>query len=480
MNIEEHVSAIESEKINTSKAAPDIALPLNTTFLPPRTSKFKKCLNPEVHNQVKLQNGPYPIALRKPAFVTELIITSDSASKAFSSLSADYKTLSGETRKLQKSHHEDGILFTINDFAKEIIIRYDKSLISTRLEITGAFIYGWGAEQLDSLTKEISAFEKAYNSFNTQKNKTTSEILEIYEEATQKKDKAEERLAQIENEIVEKNEEKSILKQEIIYFSSELEETKNELDEKARSKSSTDNYLEMAEKKLSGLNQDIEEKDSRVTDLNKNISNLKQELERLENNKNLFAESFEEYSNQGASYANTYLWISLLPITVITLIAIYLLNSGEDIWKLSHEIKTIGIKDLLLSKLPFTLLCLAVIQSMYSIAHTFILKSIAIGRDRLQLSKSQLLAREAHDSIVSELDLPKDVKYNYLISLRMQMLKAHLSKNIDDYSHDPDANLDPELRTWYSSLKDYLKGKISRSELEKGDDTNQAQKDSTH
>jgi len=110
-----------------------------------------------------------------------------------------------------------------------------------------------------------------------------------------------------------------------------------------------------------------------------------------------------------------------------------------------------------------------VIQSMYSLAHTFIVKAIAIGRDRLQLSKSQLLAREAHDAIVRDLDIPKEVKYNYLLNLRMQMLKAHLSKNIDDYSHDPDANLDPELRTWYSDLKQYIAGKISREKLERDD-----------
>lgn len=467
--IDERKLSISESLDNAIASPPDIPKTLEASILPSRTNKFKRLINSDNSASVKLLDEKYEIQLKKTAYVTEITISSETASKALDSLEFFATDSNGNKKQYPKQSLPDGVRCVFGGFLNTIEIEYNKSLLSSRLELTKINIFGWLPEDLKNLTKELDEFHEKFDKLYNEKSSLIKKIEDLYSGAIQKRDEAIEERNQLLTEIGTAQNELEEINEKTAIASDELEKVTKNLEKSNKDKSNIDNYVELASKEHSGLKEDISQKEKRIFDLDKNIGSMKIELERLENNKNLFAESFEEYSNQGASYSRTYLAISAVPITMIVIIAIYLLNSGEDIWKLSSEIKEVGVQNLIISKLPFTLLCLAVIQSMYSLAHTFIVKAIAIGRDRLQLSKSQLLAREAHDAIVRDLDIPKEVKYNYLLNLRMQMLKAHLSKNIDDYSHDPDANLDPELRTWYSDLKQYIAGKISREKLERDD-----------
>ncbi len=471
MDIEQKIEKLPELLLETENSAPKIPHLLEASLLPSRTSKFRKLINETNATPVKLYDGAHKIELRSPAYVTELYIHSSTPNKAFQAITIKAIGIDGKPLSINSSKTSDGISTDIGNFVSKIQIDYNKALISSRLEISSIDIYGWRPEELDSLTHSLEKFYKHYENLLSYKSQLSSSIEKTYHSAVEKRENAIIARNEIKSEIEAKSVDLENIDAELNEKKSDLEDLRSTIDNLNSQKSNINNYVELSTNKNSQLNEEISQKEERIRDLDTRIGQMRIDLERLENNKNLFAESFEEYANQGASYTKTYFLFSSIPIITIVAIAIYLLDSGQDIWKLSTEIKEVGIKDLLLSKLPFTLLCLAVIQSLYSIAHTFIVKAIAIGRDRLQLSKSQLLAREAHDAIIKDLDIPKEVKYHYLLNLRMQMLKAHLSKNIDDYSHDPDANLDPELRTWYSDLKQYLSGKLTKKQLERDDDS---------
>lgn len=256
------------------------------------------------------------------------------------------------------------------------------------------------------------------------------------------------------DEITEEIEEKAEETKELEDAINSLQATKDKLtadNEKLTLKRTTlSEKVQEQNKQISSSNIKIEELENVVSQFRKDSLLLKIEISKLESNKNLFAYDVEDYVRQGNRNIASYTLLSFLPWMIIFYVAYYLFNGAVNITSYIDSFgQNANIIDILLSRIPFTLIAGALIIASYEFSKIFISKILEINAQKLKFSELGIVAKEVSEVSAQDIDLDETELCELRTKLKMDLLKHHLKGlSLDKYEY----NINPSIVTKYFKL----------------------------
>jgi len=88
------------------------------------------------------------------------------------------------------------------------------------------------------------------------------------------------------------------------------------------------------------------------------------------------------------------------------------------------------------TRLPFVVVAVTLISSSFALIKFFLNRVIIIHKERLQLSKLAIIAKDVSTFSAAGLELSKQEQYEQRTCLKMQLLKSHLSEKIEEFEYE--------------------------------------------
>lgn len=186
-------------------------------------------------------------------------------------------------------------------------------------------------------------------------------------------------------------------------------------------------------------------------------------LKELTKNVNLFSEEFASFSDHGAKQTKTFIWLSIIPISVILILVWQLLSGAVDLSVKYSENPDIDLLTIFVTRIPYILVCGSILTVCYSLA-IFLFKRISfIYAEKLDFSKIGIIAKDVATASTNNTNLPDSHLYEARTYLKIEMLKSYLGGNIGSYTYN-----DRSIKEDYSSQGKKIK---EDSKIEKNTET---------
>jgi len=220
---------------------------------------------------------------------------------------------------------------------------------------------------------------------------------------------------------------------------------------KQQSANNLNKAVAKAEQKLALLNQEetaktnsIQQLEEETRILNVNIAQTSEKLSALINDKNLISDEFRDYVTEGKNQSRAYLLLMILPCITIAVCAGFLIDGASDIMHGKYETKN-DVAAALLLRIPIAAAVGAAIYFSASIAAAFLKRIFSIEEERLTLAKLLVIAKDTVFSTAENLGSSIEQKLYLRTKLKIELLKAHLSRNLSPTFELPPLQQQPEV-----------------------------------
>ena len=181
---------------------------------------------------------------------------------------------------------------------------------------------------------------------------------------------------------------------------------------------------------LESRGQDLQSKiisqENNLRSLNKNISESEQKLVVLTRELRLYPSETSEFVRESGRNIKHYVAISI-PFVLIFCFATYsLFSRSVDLTQLWRQQEDIDVWTIFLTRLPFVLVALALIETTGYIIGRLIYEILRINRLRLELSKLSIIAKDVSTSSAFNTSLSDDDIFERETKLKMELLREHL------------------------------------------------------
>jgi len=327
------------------------------------------------------------------------------------------------------------IKFTINSAITSFQVlppkRYGK-----KIELESITITGYSEKDFDKITIAANQYVKINDNLESKK-QSNQQLQEETEEKLEALNES------IDSSQVTLNE----LKSDISERSIELTHIKDELRDQKSDSIAAEGGLKLIQASASQEKNRKEQLESECSSLNDNISKARRELQSAEKDQSLLAYEVKEYVKQGNRNKETYILLSFVPWLIIGYISLNLFSSAINLIPAAD--KNINIIDVLLSRLPFTLIAGVIVIAAYEISKIFATKVIEINAQKLRFSEIGIIAKDVSESSLEGLDVEDKDAADIKTRLKMDLLRHHL-KNLDPEKFEYDIN--PSLWSHYSNF----------------------------
>lgn len=161
------------------------------------------------------------------------------------------------------------------------------------------------------------------------------------------------------------------------------------------------------------------------------LSITTKDLNQLLNEKSLISDEFTDYVKEGQAQALMYSKLVILPCLTIILCIILMYNGASDVLFGHYETSQDKLAALLL-RIPFAAVLGGAAYYSWILAERFLNKIFEVQTERLTLAKLLVLAKDTVFSTAEQLDTDPAEKFYLRTRLKIEMLKAHLSKDLND------------------------------------------------
>jgi len=256
-----------------------------------------------------------------------------------------------------------------------------------------------------------------------------------------------------EAEVEAGKERKRVLQHEIASLKEQHEALESNKEDKEAEVAELDNEIEQKKTDVSNietqereLKDSIDQKENQRNALNSDVAQCQRELRKLKEDINLFPSEISGFVSQGARNILRYTVLAIIPLLLLAIYTWALFSGAADLTRIyaipDYLPDDFDLLALILSRVPFALISIFVIHAAYKISKMFILEVIKINRQRLNLSKISIVAKDVSDASASGLGFSDDEIYELRTKLKMGLLKSHLSGYLDeDYDYDIDIGL---------------------------------------
>lgn len=244
--------------------------------------------------------------------------------------------------------------------------------------------------------------------------------------------------------ITELNETNTTLSQTISEKNAEVEGLTLTLSNLGQQKAEAESSVEEIRSKESNLNvkiqnfeDSIDQKKNESSTLNYEIELKRTELNGLKRDINQFPAEISGFVKQGGTNIILYTMLAIIPIAIILFVSLAVFNGAVDLTVKYEDMPGMNLLTMLGSRLPFVFITIGILTVSYKLAKIFIAEIMRINRQRLNLSKVSIIAKDVSGSAVGGLDFDDDEKYELETKLKMDLLKSHLKSYVhDDYEQE--------------------------------------------
>jgi hypothetical protein len=168
------------------------------------------------------------------------------------------------------------------------------------------------------------------------------------------------------------------------------------------------------------------ERDTIRSDLVKAAGELKTLREELK----IFPSEIAGFVREGNRSINWFIGISVPFAIIIGLVTYSLFSSAVDLTQIYKKDPTIEIWTVFLTRIPFVLVSLAILEVCGYIVGRLVFEIIRINRQRLNLSKLSIVAKDVASASANGLDFDKNEVYEKEVRLKMDLLREHMKEYI--------------------------------------------------
>ncbi|MCF6309462.1 MAG: hypothetical protein L3J19_03145 [Sulfurimonas sp.] len=391
----------------------------------------------------KLKNKKYDFHLKEPIFIEKIHFKSSANDLKNMVLEVnDYFTNEKVRIPIDNYKEYEYIAIKINRIITSFTIKPPIRVF--KINLKSIKIFGYELSGLPYITELFKSGQKIKKELQGFYDNTIEDLGAREDSITLKKEKAEENIAVLENDISEKKSIITDLNTELIELKSSIKSDS----ESAETLKVTVNELETQEnnlnKNLTDIKNSIEQREEESASLNKKISNEKDTLKENQANNSLFAYELGEFLEEGNKNIKLYTVISIVPMLLIVFLTYVLLGSTVDL-STKYTINTdMDISTVFWSRLPFVLVITSIIFVCYEITKIFFKKVMEIHHQKLNFSKIGIIAKDVSTTSFDGLDLNDNEKSELHTKLKMQLLREYLSS---EFHIEHDCNINKSLWT---------------------------------
>lgn len=358
----------------------------------------------------------YAFQFRSPVFVTDVVVDASGYGES-DEFAFEFEGPSrGVIQFRDKPDAEGCAVFIVNELCSQIRFR-PPPIYFRNPKINSVRVLG-------IKSGEISPFLEAVGDIETTKAEAVSYVEQEAEKARALIESSKQALL-----------ERSAIQREVDNLKNQISRSKKTVEDLNLKKTQMIAENAASEKAISELKSRAAELESRVQHTQEGLSRLEgdrkrltQELKSLRENINLFPTEIVEFVNQGSHNIWQYFWLAIIPLFVTLLLTILLVSGAVDLTNLVTEQKNVNITALLLSRVPYVTVSLAIITACYKITINFFREIVRINNQRLNLTKISIIAKDVSHAAESNLNLSDQDIYRLRTDLKMQLLRDHLKE----------------------------------------------------
>ena len=174
------------------------------------------------------------------------------------------------------------------------------------------------------------------------------------------------------------------------------------------------------------MNSEISRLSGRRDETKRTISELEDQLKSLKENVNLFPSELSEFVKQGQQNITVYMLFASVPIAIIAVMFGMLISGAANLTTIVTGNEKINLLAIAVSRAPFIFVSIAIITACFYLARMFVLEIIRVNRQRLNLTKISIIAKDISFSLENELSMDQDEIYAKRLKLKMDMMRDHL------------------------------------------------------
>lgn len=357
----------------------------------------------------------YAYKFREPVFLTELQITTSNYS-GYAEFEIIWCSVDGQKYTSKSRIVGDLVSIPINNLCSEISFRPPQTYF-TSPAINEVRLVGAKKEDLGSILKTIGEL----SSTKDEAISTIDAAVVAAERKIQAGQKAVEERASVQREITQSKASLARLKKNI----DDINQKRLELIAEQTTVSSS---LEEALTRLKNAQNDERNLTESKGTLQSEIAAYEIELKKLKTNINIFPSEIVEFVNQCSENIKYYRYFAAIPILIIFIMFVLLISGAADLTVIISENPKIDIQTLLLSRIPYVTIASGIIYACYEIAKVFISEMIKINRQRLNLTKISIIAKDVSSAAETGLNnLDEDKIYKLRTEQKMELLRNHLT-----------------------------------------------------
>lgn len=416
----------------TNEAVPELEIKDSYLITKDNLSKRKNkqydlINNTDESTKYLLRNKAYTFNFDQAFYCQKIIVKS--TNKDISGLTITPITPFGREKEITISNKESGHIavtteMVINGFTIKAPFR-----ILDKISINSIKVTGYVEQDFEDIENKVKDYQRISERITKQKNELQQSKLET-------STLLQENSSQLEV-ITKKIALNEIEAQKILLA---LDEVKKEKALEELELAKTKSTLEEINKNIQISKNNLDQIEQKSKTINKEIADTEKQLATLVDNKNLFAYEIEEYVKQGNRDIQSYTILAFLPWLIIAYVTWYLFNGSVEISKISNSLNSTSITDIIISRIPFTIIAGAIIIVSYEISKIFVGKIIEINTQKLRLSEIGIISKDISYASTSGLDLEEKEQYELRTKLKMDLIRHHLKKldpELFEYEIDP-------------------------------------------
>lgn len=223
----------------------------------------------------------------------------------------------------------------------------------------------------------------------------------------------------------------SALKAERVEIESAVGKSRAEseqLNQLLNSTKETVSKLETQEKDLRQRNNSAEDT---LRNVSAQISKDSEQLKVLKHELRLFPSEISGFVKEGNRSIGTYILIGLPFLAVLVIILALIFFNAVNLTQLYKEVESIDIWTVFLTRIPFVLVAIALIEASGYVVGRLVFEVIRINRQRVEFSKLSIIAKDVSAASASRVEEMTDQEiFEAETQLKMELLREHMKNYV--------------------------------------------------
>lgn len=239
------------------------------------------------------------------------------------------------------------------------------------------------------------------------------------------------KLEQREKKLEAQQEAYNSLKSERTEIESAVGKAKAESEQLTQSLASTKETvikLQSSEKDLQQSNASAEET---LRNLKTQISKESEKLQELVREVRLFPSEISGFVKEGNRSISTYLWIGAPFLAILIAILCLIFFNAVNLTQLYKEVESIDIWTIFLTRIPFVLVAIALIEASGYIVGRLAFEIIRINRQRVEFAKLSIIAKDVSAASAEKASgMTEQAVFEAETQLKMELLREHMKNYV--------------------------------------------------